>query len=120
MNRKRNERGQFVAEITLDDVIDVVEASESPVVTAKEVSEVLGCTAETARQKLLELRDQHIVARRQVGAGAVVWWLVAGAPTPKKDQEIDPTDPLFTGEPLCAPEDPVDETAIDEVLYGEG
>ena len=104
---------------TLKDVIGVLRESDSPVVTAKEVGETLDCSAEAARQKLLELRDQGSVARRQVGAGAVVWWLIADDPTPEEIRDIDPDDPLFTGNPLLAPEDPVDETEIDDVLYGE-
>jgi hypothetical protein len=119
MARKRNESGQFVEVITLEDVIGILRESDSPVATAKEVGEKLDCSAEAARQKLLKLRDQDIVARRQVGAGAVVWWLISDEPTPKA-QDIDPDDPLFTGEPLLAPEDPVDETEIDDVLYSEG
>jgi len=120
MARKRDESGQFVEEITLKDVIGVLRESDSPVATAKEVGEKLDCSAEAARQKLLELRDQDIVARRQVGAGSVVWWLISDEPTPEEAQDIDPDDPLFTGEPLLAPEDPVDETEIDDVLYSEG
>jgi len=118
MGRKRDESGQFVEEITLDEVIEVLRESNSPVATAKEVGETLGCSGEAARQKLLELRDQGIVARRRVGAGAVVWWIVADDPTPE-DDSIDSDDPLFTGDPLLAPEEPVDETEIDDVLYGE-
>ena len=120
MERTRDDSGQFVEEFTLDSVIGVLRERESPVVTAKEVGEALGYSAEAARQKLLELRDQGLVARRQVGAGAVVWWLVDDDPTPEEPPDIDPNDPLFTGEPLLVPEDPVDETEIDEVLYGEG
>lgn len=120
MSRKRNDSGRFVEEITLEDVIGVLRESESPVVTAKEVGETLGCSAETARQKLLELRDQNIVTRRQVGAAAVVWWLVTDKPTPEEAPDIDPDDPLFTGESLLAPEDPVDETEIDDLLYDRG
>lgn len=120
MDRKRNESGQFVEEITLEEVIDVIQTSESPIVTAKEVGERLECSAEAARQKLLALRDQGIIDRRQVGAGAVVWWLTTDEPTFRRDQDIDPDDPLFTGEPLLAPEDPIDETEIDDILYGEG
>jgi predicted ArsR family transcriptional regulator len=54
-------------------VIEVLQGSDSPVVTVKEVGEKLGYTSEAARQKLFALRDQGIVERRQVGAGAVVW-----------------------------------------------
>ena len=120
MTRKRNDSGQFIEEIALEDVITVLQESESPVVTAKEVGEELECSAEAARQKLLELQDQNTVARRQVGAGAVVWWLVVDDPTPKDARDIDLDDPLFTGEPLFAPENPVDETEVDDVLYREG
>ena len=120
MNKNRDESGQFVEEFALEDVIGVLQDSDSPVVTAKEVGEELGCSAEAARQKLLELHDQEIVTRRQVGAGAVVWWLVVDEPTVADEQEIDPDDPLFTGDPLLAPENPVDETEIDDILYGEG
>jgi hypothetical protein len=116
MERERNERGQFVEETALADVISVVRESDSPVVTAKEVGETLDCSAESARQKLLELRDQGLVARRQVGAGAVVWWLDADEPIQETTGEIDPDDPLFTGEPLLSPEDPIDETEIDDVF----
>ena len=65
-DRERNDRGQFAEEITLEDVIEVLQRSDSPVVTAKEVGEKLGYTSEAARQKLLALRDQGIVERRQV------------------------------------------------------
>ena len=120
MEWKRDESGRFVEEITLEAVIDTLRESDSPVATAKEVGEKLGCSGEAARQKLLELRDRDIVARRQVGAAAVVWWLTSDEPVVEEAQEIDPDDPLFTGEPLLAPEDPIDETETDDVLYGEG
>ena len=120
MGSKRDESGQFVEEFTLEDIIGVLQESESPVVTATEVGETVGCSAEAARQKLLELRDQGIVSRRQVGAAAVVWWLAIDEPTPDGVQEIDPDDPLFAGDPLLAPENPVDETEIDDSLYSEG
>ena len=122
MARERDDSGQFVEEIAPDDVIRVFRESDSPIVTAKEVGETLGCSAETARQKLLALRDRGIATRRQVGAGAVVWWLTDDAAALKAgdEQDIDPDDPLFSGDPLLAPEDPVDETEIDDVLYSEG
>lgn len=117
--RERNDRGQFVEEITPEEVIAVLRDSDSPVVTAKEVGEQLGCTGEAARQKLLALRDQGIVERRQVGAGAVVWWLVADESTPEEIGVAEPDDPLFTGGPLFISEDGLDEEELDDVLYGE-
>lgn len=33
--------------------------------------------------------------------------------------EIDPEHPLFTGGPLYASEDPIEEEDIDDVVYGD-
>jgi hypothetical protein len=44
-----------------------------------------------------------------------VWWF------PDDDRSsigIPANDPIFTGEPLLTPDEPVDETEIDDVLYG--
>ncbi len=119
MKRKRNDSGRFVEETPLEDVIGILRESDSPIVTATEVGETLGCSAETARQKLLALQDRDVVARRKVGAGAVVWWLTGDAPSLENaTEEIEPDDPLFSGEPLLAPDDPIDESEIDDILYG--
>lgn len=93
-DRERNKKGRYVETVSPDTVIEVIQHADDPIVTAKEVGEKLECTSEAARQKLLRLQDQGIVARRKVGAGAVVWWLV------DKDQSTTPTefdadDPLF-------------------------
>lgn len=98
-SRERNDRGQFVPMVTEGAVVDVLRHAETPVVTAKEVGETLGCSSEAARQKLLALLDQEIVARRKVGAGAVVWWLT-GAVTQQTAFHSD--DPLFADPPTFA------------------
>lgn len=99
-SRKRNDRGQFVETVTEEAVFTVLRTAETPVVTAKEVGEQLGCTSEAARQKLLSLLDQEIVARRKVGAGAVVWWLAVEANLDAS--AFDPDDPLFDDPPTFA------------------
>lgn len=93
--RERNEQGRYVETVSPDTVLEVIQHAADPIVTAKEVGEKLDCTSEAARQKLLRLQDQGTVARRKVGAGAVVWWLV------DEDQSTTPTefdvdDSLFT------------------------
>jgi predicted ArsR family transcriptional regulator len=45
--------------------------------TAKEIGEELGCTSEAARQRLHELEKCDGVESKQVGARAVVWYLVS-------------------------------------------
>lgn len=94
-DRERNERGRFVESVSPDTVLEVIQQAEDPIVTAKEVGDKLGCTSEGARQKLLQLQDQGMVARRKVGAGAVVWWLI-DEDHPTSPTEFDDVDPLFT------------------------
>lgn len=98
-SRKRNDRGQFVATVTQGAIVDVLQDAETPVVTAKEVGEALGCSSEAARQKLLALLDQGMVARRKVGASAVVWWLTGGA---AHQTAFHSDDPLFADPPTFA------------------
>lgn len=113
MSRERGDSGRYVETVTLDDVVGVFEQVRGPVVTSGDVADTVDCTRETARRKLRTLEKQGIVESRKT-AGRVVWWR-----TDHQSGEIDPDDPLFTGEPLLAPDDPVDETEIDDVLYGE-
>ena len=93
-DRERNEEGRYVETVNPDTVLEVIHHAEDPIVTAKEVGEKLGCTSEAARQKLLRLQDQGVVARRKVGAGAVVWWLV-NEDRPASSGEFTTDDPLF-------------------------
>jgi len=119
MSREREDTGRYTETVTLDAVLGVFEDVEGPVVTSGDVAEALDCSRETARRKFRTLEEHGRIASRKT-AGRMVWWLVASEPTSEEAREIDPDDPLFTGEPLLAPDDPVDETEIDDVLYGEG
>jgi hypothetical protein len=116
--RERDERGRFVETIALEDVIAAIQRSDTPVVTAKEVGESLGCTSEAARRKLIALLDEGVVERRKVGAGAVIWWLVEDDPALDDADEIDPEDPFWNAEPFSGGE-LVEEDDLDDVLYGE-
>jgi predicted ArsR family transcriptional regulator len=76
-DRERNEEGQYVSTVTPERVLEVLQGSDDPVLTAKEVGNELGCTSEAARQRLHELEDRGDVASKQVGARAVVWYLAS-------------------------------------------
>lgn len=45
-----------------------------PFVTTTDIAEEVGCTRETARNKLTDLTDQGLLTSRQVGARAKVWF----------------------------------------------
>ncbi|PSQ57417.1 response regulator of citrate/malate metabolism [Halobacteriales archaeon SW_8_68_21] len=75
-NRERNEEGQYVGTLTDDNVLAVLRDAEDPVLSAKEVSERMDCSAEAARQRLHDLKDSGMVKTKTVGARARIWWLV--------------------------------------------
>ena len=115
MSRERGDNGRFVETVTLDDVRALLREMNEPV-TGTEVGNHLGISNRAALDKLNRLHDQGIIRRKQVGARSVIWWLPhEETPTP----EIDPDDPLFTGDAIFATEESFDETEIDDVLYGK-
>jgi len=100
-----------------EDVLDVFRnrADASEPLTAPEIAEALDCSRRTALNRLHELADSGLVATKKVGGRSRVWWIPAdeaNSESPASD------DPLFMGGAVFASEDPVDESAIDDILYG--
>lgn len=71
--RVRDEDGQFAAEVDQDDVLDVFDAVDGPVVTTTDVADVLGITTESARGKLNDLVRDGDLRRRKTGRTVVYW-----------------------------------------------
>ena len=78
MARNRSAGGEFAEAVTLDDVLGIFERVEGPVVTSGDVADRLGCTTQTARRKLKQLRDEGQVGSRLAGR-TTVWWLTDAA-----------------------------------------
>lgn len=74
MGRERDEEGKYAEQATREVVLDVLQETPEPVLTAKEVATKLGTSSETARRKLNELHEGGKISRKEVGARAVVWW----------------------------------------------
>ncbi len=114
--RARDEDGQFVETVTPERVLAVLRDADAPVLTAGDIADELGCTPEAATKKLKRLQDQDRVARRQVGARAVVWWLTEQPPL-DTEGEHDPEDPFFAAPPLDAEDgEPIEVSDTDELL----
>jgi response regulator of citrate/malate metabolism len=73
MGRERDESGKYTEQVTLEDVVEIFERVDLPVVTASEVAEELGCARPTAYNKLEQLVEQGEVYKKKVGARAVVY-----------------------------------------------
>ena len=73
MKRERDESGQYVEQVTLDDVLTVFDRAEIPVLTASEVAEEIGCSRPSAYTKLEDLEERGDLHKKEVGARAVVY-----------------------------------------------
>ena len=75
MERERDESGQYVETVSLEDVLSVFEQAEVPVLTANEVAGELECSRPSAYNKLEDLTERGELHKKKVGSRAVVWWL---------------------------------------------
>lgn len=73
MERERDESGQYVEQVTLDDVLAVFDRTEVPVLTASEIADELDCSRPAAYNKLETLVEQDKLHKKTVGARAVVY-----------------------------------------------
>jgi len=73
MARERDDTGQYVETVGLEDVFDVFDNVRGPVVTSSDVADALDCTTEAARQKLTRLYDRGMVDKRKSGRTTIYW-----------------------------------------------
>jgi predicted transcriptional regulator len=66
---------RFEGRITLDDILAAFELVDETVYTSSDIAEVVGCSRESARQKLTRLFDQGRINRRKHGR-FMVWWRI--------------------------------------------
>lgn len=98
--RERDAGGKYVGTVSLDRVRAAVRDG-GQVVTASEVADAVGCSRDAALEKLHTLADRDEVARKTVGARAIVWWIADA-----DDQDTDSTqaaeDTLSAAEAVAA------------------
>lgn len=71
--RKRGERGEYVAKNTLEDVEHVFDLVDTPFLFTSDVEEELGCSETSAYRKLTRLHDQGRIEMRSNGR-TNVWY----------------------------------------------
>lgn len=77
MGRKRDDSGQYVETVAPENVLEVFAVVEGPAATSSDVAEHLECSTEAARQKLRDLVDEGMLARRKTGR-TVLYWRAGG------------------------------------------
>lgn len=61
--------------ITDDEILVILDKSNDPVMSAREVADELGESRRTLHRRLNELHDEGRVEKKTVGGRSVVWWL---------------------------------------------
>jgi hypothetical protein len=88
------EDGPDTTEVTTDDVVAVFKHHESPAITSRDVSVVLGCSRDVARRRLQTLADRGEVKRHKSG-NVVLWWHPTYVDEPSAPEKLEPVE---TGE----------------------
>ena len=75
MSRERETGGKFKSVVSDEDIVDVLEDAETPVLTTQMIADELPVTRQAVYYRLQELDESGRVGRMKVGARAVVWWV---------------------------------------------
>lgn len=71
--RRRNDRGQYVEQMTESEILDLFEYVPGPVIATTDVAAHFDSTTEGARRKLNDLCEEGLLDRRKVGGTRVYW-----------------------------------------------
>jgi len=73
MPREHGKDGTYVETVKLEDVLDVFDTVDGPVILSADVADALECSRETARRKLQQLHDRGDLEKRKVSRRVVYW-----------------------------------------------
>lgn len=73
--KDRAEGGEYVETTSTQAVLTVMRDTDAPIVTVGDVAKAVDASCETARRKLTDPYERGRIERREIGAGAVVWWV---------------------------------------------
>lgn len=71
--------------ITEQQILKVFDAADDPFLSASEIAEEVGVSAEGVRYHLKKMEASDLVGRKSIGAKAVGWWAKVG---PRLDADL--------------------------------
>jgi len=141
--RNRSDTGEFTTEVSEQDILLVFDSTEEPFMTASEIADELPITRDTVLRRLKRMEEKGLVGHKKAGARAVGWWAEVA---PKLDPElaeeleeraerqeryvplhelgdISSDDGFWNTAGFATPKsedecEEIDESEIDEILYG--
>lgn len=72
--RPRRRGGEFEAEVSDEELLNVFRGAETPVLSASMVADRLSIGRQAVYERLQDLEDEGRIGRLKVGGRAVVWW----------------------------------------------
>lgn len=73
--REWNEQGEYAEMYSPEEVYDILASLPKQVGMTSDISDALGCSPLTARNKLQELRFERKIKKRDTGGRAVLWYI---------------------------------------------
>jgi len=98
MPREQGDSGEFVETVPPEDVLDVFDAVDGPVILSADVAEYFDVTRETARRKLQILYDRGTLDRRKVSRRVIYWRAGAAESGRESGPTPTPTEPPGEGD----------------------
>jgi hypothetical protein len=99
-DREWNEKGEYTELYPPEEVYDLMKDYPNQVVTTGDISDELGCTIDSARNKLKELRYDRKIEKRDTGGRVNLWYIPIeeddeAAEADESPDESEDTDEAF-------------------------
>ena len=89
--REWNESGEYTELYPPEEVYELIKQYPNQVVTTGDISDKLGCTNDSARSKLKELRFDRKIKKRDTG-GRIQLWYIPDESDDEESADVDETE----------------------------
>jgi predicted ArsR family transcriptional regulator len=90
--REWNEQGEYAEMYSTEEAYDILASLPKQVGIASDISDALGCSTLTARNKLQELRFERKVEKRDTGGRTVLWYIPDKTDEESAEGDVDETE----------------------------
>ena len=118
--REWNEQGEYAEMYSTEEVYDILASLPKQVGIASDISDALGCSTLTARNKLQELRFERKVEKRDTGGRTVLWYIPDETDEESADADADGAEDTDTALKRLSNEIEGPITTADGTVYEDG
>jgi hypothetical protein len=119
--REWNEKGEYAELYPPEEVYAVIENMPNKVATTGDISNELGCTIDSGRNKLKELRFEHKIKKRDAGGRSDLWYIpIEDEENGEESAEADETEDTDMAFKRLSQEVDGPITTADGTVYEDG